>query len=117
MQPPDMDVGILGCLLPGHVEPALGRIGEALQSLAVDGMDGDALAGGHDSDDAIPGQRMAAPGEMDRHAGNEAGDGDRALLALLLRLTGAMRADRHDRLLLGGEIGRASWRKRVCQYV
>src|SRR3546814_3123978 len=50
MQPPDMDVGILGCLLPGHVEPALGRIGEALQSLAVDGMDGDALAGGHDSD-------------------------------------------------------------------
>src|SRR3546814_1689795 len=96
------NVGSLGRLLPGDVEPALGRIGEALQGLAIDGVDGDALAGGHDADDAIPRQRMAAPGEVDRHAGDETGDGDRALFALLLRLAGAMRADRHHRIQLDG---------------
>src|SRR5476649_1453433 len=66
------DMGVLGIagILPGDVEPALRRIGEALQRLAIDGVDGDALAGGDDADNAVSGQRMAAAGEMERHAGN-----------------------------------------------
>ena len=49
---------------------------EALQRVAIDGMDRDALAGGDDADDAFAGQRMAAAGIMDGHARDQAPDAD-----------------------------------------
>src|SRR3984893_7701668 len=56
---PDMRLVGIALRAPGDVQPALGRVGVVLQRLAIDGVDGDTLAGGHDADDAIARQRMA----------------------------------------------------------
>ena len=63
--------------IPRHVQPALRRIVETFQGLAVDGVDGDPLARSLDADDTVAGQRMAAVCIMHRHAGNEPLDRDR----------------------------------------
>src|SRR5713226_3308615 len=88
------DMGVLGVagILPGDVEPALGRIGKALQRLAIDGVDGDALAGRNDADYAVAGQRVAAAGEVQRHAGNEAANRH----GILRRLALARARQRND---------------------
>ena len=62
-----------------------GVVGELFQRLAVDGVDGHALAGGDDADDAVARQRMAAAGEVQRHARDQAADGDAPRLAGGLR--------------------------------
>src|SRR6185437_4466724 len=79
----DMGAGPVALAGPGDVEPALRRLGEIGERVTIDRMDGDALAGGDDADDAIARQRMAAAGEMQRHAGNEAADRNRVLQRLL----------------------------------
>src|SRR5690606_2626495 len=84
-------------------EPALGSVGEALQGLAVDGVDGDALARRHDADDAVARQRMAAARIVHRHARNEAADRD----AVLLALARAVASQGHDAAALAGRRPRA----------
>src|SRR5262249_19622470 len=81
--------------LPGHVEPALGGVGEAFERLAVDRVDGDALAGGDDPDDAVAWQGMAAAGEMHGHPRDEAGDRHGEEI-LRLVAAGPPGAERHD---------------------
>src|SRR5207248_2315177 len=66
---------------PGDIEPALRRFGEALQSLAVDGVDRHPLPGRDESDDAVTGQRVAAAGEVQRHARDETADRYRDVVA------------------------------------
>src|SRR3954454_22360470 len=65
---------------PGYIEPALRLVGEAFERVAIDGVDGHALAGGDDADDAVAGQRVAATGKMQRHSGDQAADRDRGVL-------------------------------------
>src|SRR5665213_3592799 len=95
------EMGAIGIAVvaPGDVEPALRRFGKGIQRLAIDGVDRDALARCDDADDAVAGQRMAAAGEMQRHAGNEAADRHRVLGCLLA--PGARSKRHHFRRLLG----------------
>src|SRR5690606_27134310 len=88
----------VGVLVPGDIQPALGRVREAFQRLAIDGVDGYPLARGDDADNAVAGQRMAAAGEMHRHAGDEPADRDGIALAAPLGRFGALAADRHHLL-------------------
>src|SRR5215469_7266940 len=76
------DVNPLIIVAPGDVEPAFRRFGEAFERLAVDRVDRYAFSGGHDADDTIARQRMAAAREMQRHAGNETTDRYRRIAAL-----------------------------------
>src|SRR6202167_4210312 len=70
----EMDVFGVALLVPGAVEPAVRRVGEAVEGLAIDGVDGHTLARCYNTDDTVARQRVAAAGEMHRHAGNEAAD-------------------------------------------
>src|SRR5438552_331793 len=82
---------------PRDVEPSLGGIGETLERIAVDCVDGDALAGGHDADDAVTRERVATAGEMQRHTGDQTAD--RHCRLVLLHL--APRPSQRDNLALG----------------
>src|SRR6516165_3050300 len=76
------DVNPVITVAPGDVEPAFRRFGEAFERLAVDRVNRHAFSGGHDADDTIARQRMAAAREMQRHAGNETTDRYRRIAAL-----------------------------------
>ena len=75
--------------VPRNIDPAFRLIGIPLEQVAIDGMDRYPLAALNNTDDPVPWQRMATAGEMHRHAGDQALDGDGFrcffLLALLLR--------------------------------
>src|SRR6185312_1086204 len=71
-----------GVVVPGHVEPTLRRLGEGRKGLAIDRMDGDALPGGDDADDAVARKRVATAGIVQRHARNETADRNRVLALL-----------------------------------
>ena len=73
---------------PGDVEPAVRRIGIGRQHLAIDGVDGDALAGSDDADNAVTGQRVAASGVMQGHAGDQTLDGNGAVFIFALLFAG-----------------------------
>ena len=83
---PAVDRGFFGELLHGvvagtakldrRIEPLLDRIFVLLQTVAVDGMDGDTLAGLDNADNAIAGKRVAALGMVDGHSGSESVDRD-----------------------------------------
>src|SRR5215469_3546806 len=66
IEPADMD-GVV-TVAPGDVEPALRCLGKTLQGLTVYRMDRDTFASRDDADDAVPGQRVAAAGEVQSHA-------------------------------------------------
>src|ERR1700732_2024168 len=57
IDPADMN-GIGVAAPPGNVEPALGRLGEALERIAVDRVDRHTFTRGHDTDDAVARQRV-----------------------------------------------------------
>src|SRR3954454_335658 len=59
---------------PGDIEPAFRLVGEAAQRVAVDRVDRDPLTGRPDADYPFAGQRVAAAGKMQGHAGDEAAD-------------------------------------------
>ena len=80
---PDMDVIGLVLLAPGDIEPTIRRLGIGIEGIAIDGVDGHALAGHDDADDAIARQRMTTAGEMHRHAGDQAADRHCVLRRLL----------------------------------
>src|SRR5262249_13119318 len=104
LEPAGVDAGrALAHGVPADIDPAFWRFGKAFERGAVDGVDGDTLAGGDDADDAVARQRMAAAREMHRHAGNEPADGDLACTCTLLVAAGAGLGclvagarDRHD---------------------
>src|SRR6185436_941780 len=87
--------------VPADVDPAFGRLAEAFQRGAVDGVDGDALARGDDADDAVARQRVAAAREVHRHARDQALDGDLAGLLLV-------RPVAFGRLVAGAAVARAA---------
>src|SRR6266849_5254660 len=68
----DVDPANMDCIgsaaSQGDVEPALRRVGETFERIAVDRVDGDALTRGYDPDDAISRERVTAAGEVQRHA-------------------------------------------------
>src|ERR1019366_4704288 len=72
----DMPFGFRRIDMPGDIEPALGRIGEAFQGLAIDGVDGDALSGGDDAHDAVARQGVATSRKVDRHVRDQPCHGD-----------------------------------------
>ena len=100
MDAADVDVGGLVVDIPRDVEPAFRCVDEFLQGLAVDGVDGDALAGDDDADDAVSWQWMAAVGEMNGHAGDQAFDGN-AAPAFVLALFSPRPGQRHDLVVVG----------------
>ena len=61
-------------IVPVHLDEALRRRGKAGQRLAVAPVDRHALAGGDDADDVVARHRMAAAGEVIRHARHQSGD-------------------------------------------
>ena len=87
---------------PGDVEPAFRLVGEASERVAVDRVDRHPLAGGDDADDAVARQRMAAAGEMQGHAGDEAADRHAPCRARCPRQRRA-RLERDDLVLVLGE--------------
>src|ERR1700740_3367396 len=66
---------------PSHVEPALRALGEAFERVAIDRVDRHTSARRHDADDTVPGERMAAAGKMQCHAGDQTADRHRHLVA------------------------------------
>src|SRR5438132_82846 len=82
---------------PGDVEPALRRLGEAFERVAVDRVDRHTLARGYDADDAVSRQWVATTGEVQRHAGDQAADRHRRFVAFRL----APRPGQRDDLALG----------------
>src|SRR5215472_9600048 len=66
---------------PGDVEPAFGALGEALERITIDCMDRHTSARRYDADDAVPGEWVATAGKMQRHAGDQAADRYRHLVA------------------------------------
>src|SRR5437899_12673537 len=82
---------------PGDVKPALRRLGEAFERIAVDRVDRYPLTRGHDADDAVSRRRVATTREVQRHAGDQAADRHRGLVAFRL----APRPGQRDDLALG----------------
>src|SRR3546814_8010475 len=80
-----------GFAFPTQVHPV--GVNSAFQGFAVYGVHLNALTGVAQAHDAIARNRMAAFAQLQRYAGREAANGN------------------------GPEIGRASCRERVCQYV
>src|SRR5690348_17666432 len=78
-------------VVPRHVEPPLRRLREGREGFAIDGVDGDALSGGDDADDAVARKRVAAARVVERHARNESADRNR-----ILAFFAAHRRERHN---------------------
>src|SRR5947207_7122702 len=96
VDPADMD-RIPVASSPRDIEPTLGRIGETLERIAVDRVDGDTLTGGDDADDAVARERVATAGEMQRHARNQTANRYRRLILFYL----TPRYSQRDNLALG----------------
>ena len=61
-------------VVPVDVEETLRRCGEILERVAIRRVDGHALAGRDDAEDALARQRVAAAGEVEGHAADQPGD-------------------------------------------
>ena len=85
IQAADLRTNPLLFTVPVDVDPPLGAVCEGFQGHAVNRVDRGAFARGHDSDNSVAGQRIAAFGHMHRNSRGQATDRDRIFAFRMLR--------------------------------